>query len=404
MDHRQRGRSPSADQQVPRSLNHSPSPSAQTGFTSQANAQGADPTLLSSNSFNQNTSAHRHSFSDSNFLSPALSQQYTHHPNSSQHSFEQFPGSGQDTQYQNHFDPSDTSQQAAFSASVNPQFLDATNENSNQGLQEFLAQNTQFGSQQQQQMPNNPEDFPLFKDVSNSYNQYHSPGHSYNNSLSQPFDQSAAFPQGAGTRSRGQSLSPSSAAVPPGQRTQEWGSMAFQGHRRNPSADAFSDISSQHSPFVDAMESFDGLSGTSPNLQAQADPSMVNDSLGGFGQFTLSDPNIAPSQHTSPGQSNHVSPHMSPQQGVAFESTDNFGILAPDPGPPMFDAVGPGIEAFPKNVQFSTSEGVGSQIAPEINIQLASEQQPPMNEPGRLHDPGRDALSPPSRSECKTSG
>ena len=398
MEQQQRGRSPSAGHTT-QTLNHSRSPSAQAGLNNQASAHGVNPTLLQSGSFEQNFPVNQQPFPDSDFLSPDLSHQYSHRSNSSQHSFEQFV-TAPNTQFQDPFNPTATNQQDAFSAGVNPQFLDANNENSDQQFQEFLAQNTQFEPQQNNTTDHNG--FSLFKNMNDNFNnQYSSPGHSYNNSLSQSFDQ-PAFQQGStqGTRSRGQSLSPSSAAVPPGQRTQEWGNMAFQGHRSRPSADAFSDVSSHHSHFVDAMESFDGISGTSPNLQAQGDTSLVNDSLGVLNQISLSEPNVAPSQHTSPGHSNHVSPHMSPQQGFGFDGNDSFGMLAQDPGPQMFETAGPGMEEFPRNVQFNTGEGVAAQTAPEINIQFAGpERQPTMNEPGQGQDLGRECLIPPSRSK-----
>ena len=401
MDNQQRGRSPSAGH-ASRSLNHSRSPSAQAGFNNQANAHGADPTLLSSGNFEQRpTNHHRTSFSDSNFLSPDLSQQFTHQSNSSQHSFDQFPSNGQDPSFADQFGPTVSGAQNSFTAAVDPRFLDATNVNSNQGLDHFLAQNPQ------QQTPNNQDDLDFLDMNTPAYGQYPPSGHSYHNSLSQPFNQSATLQQGTGTgtRSRGQSLSPSSAAMPPGQMNNEWAGIQFQGHRRDPSADAFSDVSSHHSPFVDAMESFD--TGISPNLQGQNNSSNVNESLPALGQFSISDHNIVQSQHTSPGQSNHVSPHMSPQHGIQFEGTENFGVLA-EPGPQMFETSGPGVENFPQNMPFNggtTENMVGNQMAPEINIQFAGpERQPTLHEPGEQNDPRKDALSPPSRSEWDLKG
>ena len=290
-------------------------------------------------------------------------------------------------------DPNGLSPHSDFTANVNPQYLDASHANTSQGLQDFYTQPTTTQPQ--------PEDSGLFKDMQN-LNTYQ--GHSYNNSLSQPFDHS----QNPGSHSRGQSLSPSSAAVPPGQAAREWGGIAFQGHRRHPSADAYSDLSSHHSPFVDAVESFDALGRTSPNLTSQPDPSLVSDSLGGLGDFSISDPNIIHSHHASPGHSAHVSPHLSPQSGMTFDGSDQFNMLAADPGPQMFENAGPGMEEFPANMQFNAGGPEGGATndmeTPQINIEFAPQRQLTFNEPGAKNEDGADALSPPSRSPSRQRG
>lgn len=394
----QRGRSPSAGR-ANNSLNHSRSPSAQAGFNHQASAHGADPTLLQSGAYAQSQHAPPQSFPDPGFLTADFSQNYPQTSNPSQQSFDQFPVPSAEPQFSSTYDdPNGLSPQSDFSASVNPQYLDATNINTNQGLQDFYAQNPALSAQQ--------EEHGLLQDMQKSYNTVQNPqGHLYTGSLSQTYEQAQTFQQG--TRSRGQSLSPSSAAVPPGQASREWGGIAFQGHRRNPSADAYSDMSSHHSPFVDAVESFDQANGISPNLNSQPDTAFVNESLGGLGNFTISDPNLVHSQHVSPGHSNHVSPHMSPQQNMSFEGGDQFGILTSDPGPQMYDNSVPGMEEFPNNAQFSTvgiESGMNNDVeTPQINIQFAGpERQPTFNESGGKPEPGMDALSPPSRS--KSSG
>ena len=393
MDSQQRGRSPS-NGPASRSLNHSRSPSAQAGFNKQANAHGTDPTLLSTNTFEQRPLNQHTSLADTDFLHSNLPQPFAQEHSPSQ-TFDQFPINAPPPQFENQFEhPVEGNQigrQDTFPAGVDPRFLVATNTNRNQDLDEFLAQDPQ------RQAAGNADDFETLKEADQTYNQTQDPNNPFMASFHPSYNQPTGFQQVSGTRSRGQSLSPSSAAGLPGQISHEWGNMAFQGHRRNPSADAFSDVSSHHSPYVDAMESFD-LSGTSPNLQGQADHTLVNESLGNLNHFSISDPNVVASRHASPGPSNHVSPHISPQPGINFETTENFGLFPTDPAPSMLDPSSRP-EAFPNNVQFATGPEGAINPTPEINIQLAPERQPSFHEANAQDGIGRDALSPPSRSK-----
>ena len=389
MEGQQRGRSPSAGH-ANHSLGHSRSPSAQTSFNNQATAHGTNTALFQSGALAPDQSTQSSSFANLNYLTPNYSPSFPHQPDFSQHPLEQQTQISTSYADSSSLSPPDTN----LSAGVNPQFLVASNVNSNQGLQDFYAQNGNLNAQQ-------PDEFGIFRDMPAGFNPMQSShNHSYNGGLSQSFDQSQSYHQG--TRSRGQSLSPSSAAATPGQAAHEWAGMAFQGHRRNPSADAYSDMSSHHSPFVDAVESFDPISGVSPNLNGQGDPSLVSDPIGGLNQFSISDANVIHSQHTSPGQSNHASPHFLPQQGVPFNDNEDFGLLATDPGPQMFPNSGPGTEEFPKDTQYSANNlegGTNTEMeTPQINIQFAPERQPTLNDSSFKGELGMDALSPPTRS------
>ncbi|KAL9058539.1 MAG: hypothetical protein Q9162_001694 [Coniocarpon cinnabarinum] len=396
MDNLQRGRSPSAGHQGT-ALNRSRSPSAQAGFNNQATAHGADPTLLpSTTSYGQNIPGQTQTFTDSSFLGPDFSASFAQQIDPPQPSYNHTPLNAQDPSFSTAFrDQQGISPHSDYSTNVNPQFLDTNHMNGAQGMPDFFSQNPSPHSQ--------TEDDGLLKDMQTSFNTIHNPHMTqpYTGGVSPLQDQSHNMTHGY--HSRGNSLSPSSAAMPSGQAVREWGGIAFQTHRRDRSADAFSELSSHHSPFVDAVETFEDSSGISPNLNGQADPSFVNDSLNGLGDFSISEHNIPHSQHPSPGHSNHVSPHMSPQPGVSFDGTEPFSVLAGDPGPQMFDATAPGMEEFPNDLQINAGgfEGTVNNDMPQINIQFAEFRQPTFNEPNFKQEQGGDALIPPSRTPSR---
>ncbi|KKA28543.1 hypothetical protein TD95_002229 [Thielaviopsis punctulata] len=180
-------------------------------------------------------------------------------------------------------------------------------------------------------------------------------------------------PPAAG-HSRNASLGPQNALFP----TQDWSSLAFQGHRRTPSE--YSDVSSvAHSPLL-PVESFEAAldnGGRSPMHHPIDMPGVYGDVDVRIGNLNFSEPQQSPGiiVGRSPSHSPAISPRLMPVPGSAdLQSPANFAMLASttayqQPFTPLSTA-----EAFPT---LSNQAVDMSQMAPPaINIQLAPAPKP----------------------------
>jgi hypothetical protein len=202
------------------------------------------------------------------------------------------------------------------------------------------------------------------------------------------------------SHSRNSSLDPSSAAFPPLSNA-EWGTAAFQGHRRTLS-DAHSEVSSTHqSPYLQPSDNFDHQLDRSP-LPSQ-DPGMFQEVLA-IGHVSLQD---RPNAFTTPSHSPRISPQLMPASSPqSYPPIENYDVVAnmtpqmpnmfddpnmynnPDGHPPPFDT-----QVLLRSVQPAQSEVM---TPPEINIQLA----PPSRQAS--FEPQKDGfqaqgLTPPER-------
>ena len=427
-----RGRSPSVAQHHA-SKPHSRSPSAHTGFNHLASARGTDPVLpqQGGSSFTSTFPPHPNSdqtsledtFNPSSYLSSDLSQTFTQEPSISNQSFMQdFGGQTKDSfQYptygqQQHDGLSNGMLDPNSFQGLNSQYLDADNTNHNQQLDpSFLFEPASPADQHPKENQSTEPSFfsNVIGDIPQSIPQ--STANLYQESALSSTENSPMggnmnqFQNTTPTRSRAQSLDPSSAAFPQhGQMGSEWTSMgSYGGHHRQPS-DAVSDASSNPSPYIPDADSFEPMNGNSPLFNEQRDAALTPEMLG-LNQFSLSDPQYPQPQHFSPGQSLHNSPRLSPDQNLPqFTSGDDFGLLASQPhfgggspGPQFFDVQ----ESFP-SIHQTTSGGAMSNAGPtstapaiEINLAPAQDKQQHLQNESRPQ-PRRDsdALHPPSRS------
>ena len=429
----QRGRSPSAGRNFEHeAIRHSPSPSVQSGFNSQANARGVDPVLLpQDSSFPTDDTVltrgptDQQSFDDPHYLRPDLSQHISQGPPETDLIPPPFLPAQDDQfkdSYMNTFDPQQSTHQHTVQDARRPQdFL-----NANQPFDgvdpNLLNSGTPMSSSQQL----NPS---LFVDASGAHNfqQSHYGGGGFQldsaytpgSGLTNPSD---TFPSpdsgqqgfsGSTHQSRHQSLDPSSAAFPPGH-SGDWPAyQPYRSHQRSPS-DISDTESQQLSPFFRDSDNFDDLQGNSPLMSGQSDQNLSEVMHMGF---SLSDATMNHSQQQQQQQqqqqhhSIHGSPHLPPDQQIPqFTTADNFGSLAPEPmytpseTSPMFSNQGG--ESFPSfgyggNNSVGDMGGPGQMPAPSINIDLAPQdkQPPPIQIEQHRERSGSDALSPPARSK-----
>lgn len=201
------------------------------------------------------------------------------------------------------------------------------------------------------------------------------------------------------SHSRNVSLTPESAAFPPGAHV-EWSMMPpqFTTHRRTPSE--YSDVSvssaahsGAHSPNLGQHDSFDTRDQNhSPMLSAQ-DASMYQEVLR-IGSFSLSDPQVQVG--SSPAHSPAISPRLDPQQVPNMITQNSFMLgLGNGFGQPQHMY---GVQAsYPQPQQNEGTLDMGQaqqMVPPEINVEFAPASRQNSFEPPK---PSFDALTPPDR-------
>jgi len=194
--------------------------------------------------------------------------------------------------------------------------------------------------------------------------------------------------------SRNASLGPESAAYPQAQNQVEWSMMPqqFQTHRRTPSE--YSDISvssAHHSPNLGNHDAFEPIEHQhSPMLHPQ-DSSLYNEVLG-FGQVSLSDPQLqssaSPRRGLSPAHSPAISPRLGPQQlpGVQqpFMLNVDNGFNAP--------------QGIYSNQDSYDRMDMGQAMVPPPEIKIDNAPNPRPNNPFEPRMPeNSDALTLPER-------